>query len=220
MATRSTPTPTAYLSSPRARAASVASFSFVPTPSVPDTRSTSSPPNPAADKSNTAPKPPIASTAPATFVAAARGLIRSTRAFPATMSTPAERYVSGPSSDGGGALVGEAAALALALAPRDDDDPPKRLLLLCSPTRSARGTKRSPASPLAKRRTAAMRAGPSMAWTRALRASGVLTSTAHVDWQTTAPPSTSSVTRWTVQPDSVLPSLRTASWTARSMPPA
>jgi len=71
------------------RPVSMAIFSLVPTPSV-DEISTGST-KPAAFRSNRAPKPPMPPIVPARAVARASGLIRSTSASPASISTPAER---------------------------------------------------------------------------------------------------------------------------------
>ena len=82
MATRSMPT-VAW------RPVSMAILSLVPTPSVVETSTGSV--NPAARRSNSAPNPPRPPITPARVVAAASGLIRSTSASPAAMSTPASR---------------------------------------------------------------------------------------------------------------------------------
>jgi hypothetical protein len=68
--------------------AAMASLSFVPTPSVVATRMGSR--NPAAFGSKKAPKPPRAAAVPLRAVARASGLIASTSALPASMSTPAD----------------------------------------------------------------------------------------------------------------------------------
>ena len=70
------------------RASENASFSFVPTPSVPDTSTGSryffgSP--------HRAPKPPMPASTSGRRVRFAKGLIASTSASPASMSTPASR---------------------------------------------------------------------------------------------------------------------------------
>jgi len=67
---------------------SMASFSLVPTPSVVATRMGSR--KPAAFGSKKAPKPPRDAAVPRRAVARASGLIASTRALPASMSTPAD----------------------------------------------------------------------------------------------------------------------------------
>src|SRR5438093_13680262 len=85
IATRSCPIPLKAF-------ASIAIFSFVPTPSVEATRTGSR--NPAAFRSNRPPKPPRSASAPARRVALANGAMRATRASPASMSTPASLYVS------------------------------------------------------------------------------------------------------------------------------
>mmetsp|Transcript_32257 Transcript_32257/g.110999 ORF Transcript_32257/g.110999 Transcript_32257/m.110999 type:complete len:241 (+) Transcript_32257:981-1703(+) len=171
---------------------SAAIFSLVPTPSAPETKTTSSPAKPAAAKSNMAPKPPMPPD-PGTLVAAARGLMRSTSALPLSMSTPAIWYVSSVDS-----AVATWAGL----------------------RQCAGGAKRRPASPAPKRDTASTSAAPSRSWTRCLSASASSPArTAHAFCTTTTPLSTSSVTSCTVQPDSVLPAARTAAWTSRSMPP-
>jgi hypothetical protein len=69
--------------------AAIATFSLVPTPSVVETRIGSL--NPAAFRSNSAPKPPSPALVPGRAVERASGLIASTSAFPASMSTPAAR---------------------------------------------------------------------------------------------------------------------------------
>jgi hypothetical protein len=66
---------------------SIAIFSLVPTPSVVETRMGSR--NPAARRSNSAPNPPRPAAAPERAVDLASGLMASTRASPASMSTPA-----------------------------------------------------------------------------------------------------------------------------------
>ena len=71
------------------RPVSMASFSLVPTPSVVLTSTGSW--NPAARRSNKAPKPPSPPITPGRVVARARGLMRSTKASPAAISTPASR---------------------------------------------------------------------------------------------------------------------------------
>ena len=68
---------------------SMAIFSLVPTPSVVETSIGSA--NPAAFRSNSAPKPPRPPITPARVVAFASGLIASTSASPASISTPASR---------------------------------------------------------------------------------------------------------------------------------
>ncbi len=80
MATRSMPTVSS-------RPESMATRSFVPTPSVEATSTGSA--KPAARVSNSAPNPPRASITPGRAVPAAIGLMRSTSALPAAMSTPA-----------------------------------------------------------------------------------------------------------------------------------
>ncbi len=70
------------------RASSMASLSFVPTPSVPATSTGSRKRFPI---STSAPKPPIPASTSGRMVRLANGLIRSTRASPASMSTPASR---------------------------------------------------------------------------------------------------------------------------------
>ena len=82
MATRSMPTVSC-------RPASMASRSLVPTPSVEATSTGSR--NPAALRSNSAPNPPSPPIAPVRPVLRASGLIASTSASPASMSTPASR---------------------------------------------------------------------------------------------------------------------------------
>jgi hypothetical protein len=67
----------------------MAIFSLVPTPSVEETRIGST--NPAAFRSNSAPNPPSPPITPAREVALASGLIASTSASPAAISTPASR---------------------------------------------------------------------------------------------------------------------------------
>src|SRR5271165_2047657 len=69
----------------------MAIFSLVPTPSVVETSTGSV--KPAAFRSNSAPKPPKPPMTPARVVALASGLIASTSASPASISTPASRYV-------------------------------------------------------------------------------------------------------------------------------
>ena len=71
------------------RPVSMASISLVPTPSVQDTSTGSR--KPAALRSNKAPKPPSPPMVPGRAVALAAGPIASTRASPASMSTPASR---------------------------------------------------------------------------------------------------------------------------------
>ncbi len=66
---------------------SMAILSFVPTPSVPATRTGSL--KPAAFRSNNPPKPPRSASAPGRRVAFAAGAMRSTSASPASISTPA-----------------------------------------------------------------------------------------------------------------------------------
>src|SRR5690606_10464762 len=73
------------------RPVSMAILSFVPTPSVLATNSGSV--KPARFKSNSAPNPPSSESAPSRRVALASGLMASTSALPASMSTPASRYV-------------------------------------------------------------------------------------------------------------------------------
>mmetsp|Transcript_2694 Transcript_2694/g.6020 ORF Transcript_2694/g.6020 Transcript_2694/m.6020 type:complete len:215 (-) Transcript_2694:1303-1947(-) len=73
--------------------AAIATLSLVPTPSVAPTSTTSSPAKPAALRSNRPPKPPKSASQPGRRVDLQAGLIRSTRAFPAAMSTPAAAYV-------------------------------------------------------------------------------------------------------------------------------
>ena len=82
MATRSMPTVPW-------RPVSMARRSLVPTPSVLLTSTGSV--KPAARRSNSAPKPPNPPITPGRAVARASGLMRSTRASPAAMSTPAWR---------------------------------------------------------------------------------------------------------------------------------
>src|SRR5690606_1841065 len=83
MATRSIPTVSWRFHSKARR-------SLVPTPSVPDTRTGS---RYFLGTSNKAPNPPMPAITPSRMVLAARGLIRSTSASPASISTPASRYV-------------------------------------------------------------------------------------------------------------------------------
>src|SRR6185295_12612567 len=71
---------------------SIAILSLVPTPSVAATSTGSL--KPAALRSNSPPKPPISASAPARAVARTIGLMRSTRRFPASISTPESAYVS------------------------------------------------------------------------------------------------------------------------------
>jgi hypothetical protein len=80
MATRSMPT----LSW---RPAAMAIFSLVPTPSLAATSRGSR--KPAAFRSKKPPKPPRPASAPLRAVERASGLMASTRALPASMSTPA-----------------------------------------------------------------------------------------------------------------------------------
>ena len=68
---------------------SIATFSLVPTPSVVDTSTGSV--KPAAFRSNSAPNPPSPPITPLRVVARASGLIASTNASPASISTPAAR---------------------------------------------------------------------------------------------------------------------------------
>src|SRR5215203_2056365 len=70
---------------------SMAIFTFVPTPSLAATRIGSL--KPAAFRSNSPPKPPISASAPGRRVARTRGLIASTMALPASISTPESAYV-------------------------------------------------------------------------------------------------------------------------------
>ena len=70
---------------------SSATRSFVPTPSVPLTKIGSR--RPSARRSNMPPKPPSEPIQPTRCVLFAIGLILSTSAFPASMSTPADAYV-------------------------------------------------------------------------------------------------------------------------------
>src|SRR5690606_7868112 len=70
-----------------------ASFSLVPTPSVPDTRTGSS--YLPVGNANNPPKPPSPVSTSGRAVRATSGFIRSTNALPASMSTPASLYVSG-----------------------------------------------------------------------------------------------------------------------------
>ena len=72
---------------PSSRPVSIAMRSLVPTPSVAATSTGSA--NPAAFRSKSAPNPPSPAITPGRAVAAAAGLMRSTRALPASMSTPA-----------------------------------------------------------------------------------------------------------------------------------
>ncbi|CFN79843.1 Uncharacterised protein [Bordetella pertussis] len=81
MATRSMPTVSWRFQSNARR-------SLVPTPSVPDTSTGS---RNFFGTSNRAPKPPMPANTPGRMVRAARGLMRSTSASPASMSTPASR---------------------------------------------------------------------------------------------------------------------------------
>mmetsp|Transcript_50138 Transcript_50138/g.98132 ORF Transcript_50138/g.98132 Transcript_50138/m.98132 type:complete len:244 (-) Transcript_50138:1049-1780(-) len=68
---------------------------------------------------------------------------------------------------------------------------------------------------------ASMKAGPSCAWTRALRVAAVSPACTSTTFCTTmGPPSTSSVTSWMVQPLCCSRASRTAWWTFRSIPPA
>ena len=68
---------------------------------------------------------------------------------------------------------------------------------------------------------ASTKAGPSSAWTLAFKDSGVSPgSTFTIRCTTMGPPSTSSVTKCTVQPLSVSPASTTAWCTSKSMPPA
>src|SRR5688572_11053673 len=85
MATRSWPTPSC-------RPVSIARRSFVPTPSVPAT-STGRRQRPSGI-SIMAPKPPMPARTSGRIVRATRGRMRSTSSSPASMSTPASRYVS------------------------------------------------------------------------------------------------------------------------------
>ena len=65
-----------------------ASLSFVPTPSVPETMTGS---RYFFDTSTSAPKPPMPPSTSGRMVPRASGLMRSTSASPASMSTPASR---------------------------------------------------------------------------------------------------------------------------------
>ena len=71
------------------RPVSMAILSLVPTPSLAATRIGSL--NPAAFRSNSAPKPPRSASAPTRRVALASGLMAATSALPASMSTPESR---------------------------------------------------------------------------------------------------------------------------------
>src|SRR6218665_916398 len=79
MATRSMPTLSCMFHSN-------ASFSLVPTPSVPETSTGC---RERRGSSNSAPKPPMPASTPSRRVFLARGLMRSTKASPAAMSAPA-----------------------------------------------------------------------------------------------------------------------------------
>ena len=117
------------------------------------------------------------------------GLMASTSASPASMSTPAARYVSTSAAPRAGA-----------------------------PDATAEYGPTSPARNMAMART---KASPSSACTLVLSVSAVSpATTGHSLWTTMGPPSTCSVTKCTVYPDLVRPAAITASWTARSMPPA
>ncbi len=69
------------------RPVSIAILTLVPTPSLAATRIGSL--NPAAFRSNRPPKPPISASAPGRRVERTSGLIVSTIALPASISTPA-----------------------------------------------------------------------------------------------------------------------------------
>src|SRR5690606_16759753 len=79
-----------------------ASLSLVPTPSVPDTSTGSLY---FFDSSNSAPKPPMPPSTSGRIVRLARGFMRSTRASPASMSTPASRYDRGAGGPRGAGWV-------------------------------------------------------------------------------------------------------------------
>jgi hypothetical protein len=69
------------------RPVSIAILTFVPTPSFAATRMGSR--KPAAFRSKSPPKPPISASAPGRRVERTSGLMASTMALPASMSTPA-----------------------------------------------------------------------------------------------------------------------------------
>src|SRR6218665_832264 len=96
MATRSMPTLSCMFHSN-------ASFSLVPTPSVPETSTGC---RERRGSSNSAPKPPMPASTPSRRVFLARGLMRSTKASPAAVATPAPLLVGGGGVAGGGARAG------------------------------------------------------------------------------------------------------------------
>jgi len=74
-----------------------ASFNFVPTPSVPETRTGA---RYFAGIAHSAPKPPSPARTSGRMVRFANGLMASTSASPASISTPASRYERGPDMAG------------------------------------------------------------------------------------------------------------------------